>query len=307
MHPLRVVLPLLAIALLGGCRSAAVEAPASAAVPPEEHVADEERLVERNTFAVRVVGHGPDVVLIPGLTCGGHVWDATVSHLRGQRTVHVLTLAGFAGRPSAAGDEFLPGVRKELAEYLRGLQRPVVIGHSLGGFMALWLASTEPDALAGAVAVDGLPALGALMARDTDAIRAMAEQMRQQMAGQSQAEFAEQTAQTLLVQISDPDEARRVAEVSGRSDPAVVGQAMAELLTTDLRRQVARISAPVLLLGAGAGTASQLEARTQQYRAQIDAIPHHELVMVPDTRHFVMLDAPEVFLQHVDEFLERAQ
>ena len=61
------------------------------------------------------------------------------------------------------------------------------------------------------------------------------------------------------------------------------------------------------LLGAGAGTPAQVEARTQQYRAQVETIPHHEVVMVPGTRHFVMLDAPEAFLQHVDRFLEQVQ
>ena len=258
-------------------------------------------------FQIAVSGQGPDVVLVPGLTCGGHVWDATVAHLSKDHTLHVLTLAGFAGTPRAEGETFLPRVREELAAYLRELDRPVLIGHSLGGFMAFWISASEPGLLAGAIAVDGLPALGALSGQDEAAVATFAAQMEKQMAAQSRDAFAEQTAQTLLAQISSPDEAARIAEVSGRSDPAVVGRAMAELLTTDLRPTVHAISTPMLLLGAGAGTPAQVEARTQQYRAQVETIPHHEVVMVPGTRHFVMLDAPEAFLQHVDRFLEQVQ
>jgi len=293
----------LVLTLLTGC---AASTPALATAERTAAVA-EPRVEARETFRVEVVGQGPDVVLVPGLTCGGHVWDATVEHLRGDHTVHVLTLAGFAGTPSSDGDTFLPRVRDELAAYVRELDRPVLIGHSLGGFMAFWLSATEPGALEGAIAVDGLPALGALSGHDAEAVAAFAAQMKQQMAAQSQSAFADQTAQTLLAQISSPDEAARVAEVSGRSDPAVVGQAMAELLTTDLRSEMHAIPSRMLLLGAGAGTPPQVEERTRQYRAQVETIPHHELVMVPGTRHFVMLDAPEAFVQHVDRFLEEVQ
>lgn len=264
------------------------------------------KTVEHASFGVTIHGTGPAVVLIPGLTCGGHVWDATVAHLKADHTVHVLTLSGFAGRPRLDG-AFLPAVRDELATYLKDLDRPVVIGHSLGGFMALWLAATEGDAIAGAIAVDGLPALGALSGQDPEAVATFAAQMRSQMEAQSPEAFAEQTQQTLLMQISDPGVAAAVGEVSGRSDPAAVGQAMEELLLTDLRPQLPQATAPVLLLGAGAGTQAQASARAEQYRAQLAGVPHHELVMVPATRHFVMLDAPEVFRGHVDRFLAEAQ
>lgn len=297
-------LPLVLFSLLACAPSATTPAPEP---PPAPESPLERRTETRETFRVEIAGRGPDVVLVPGLTCGGHVWDATVSHLSQDHTLHVLTLAGFAGTPRAPGDTFLPRVREELAAYLRELDRPVLIGHSLGGFMAFWISASEPGLLAGAIAVDGLPALGALSGQDETAVATFAAQMEQQMASQSQNAFAEQTAQTLLAQISSPEDAARIAEVSGRSDPAIVGRAMAELLTTDLRPTVSAISTPMLLLGAGAGTPAQVETRTQQYRAQVETIPHHEVVMVPGTRHFVMLDAPEAFLQHVDRFLEQVQ
>ncbi len=301
MHRLWPSLALFAL----GC-STQVPPPAPAPPVSQATPAKAPRVVEHASFGVSIYGTGPSVVLIPGLTCGGHVWDATVDRLKSEHTVHVLTLSGFAGRPSIEGP-LLPTVRDELAAYLRELDRPVVIGHSLGGFMALWLAATEPELVAGAIAVDGLPALAALSGQESEAVATFAAQMRVQMASQSQEAFAEQTSQTLLMQISDPEQAAAVSEVSGRSDPAAVGQAMQELLTTDLRPQLSGTRAPVLLLGAGAGTEAQAKSRSEQYRAQIADIPHHRLVMVPGTRHFVMLDAPEVFWEHVDRFLAEAQ
>jgi len=291
------------LGLLGSLLLLACGGPAAAPAP----VAPTEVPKTEAPFSVEVHGSGPPVVLIPGLTCGGNVWDATVEHLEPHHEVHVVTLAGFAGQPRTSDGPLLEPVRDALADYLRNLDEPVVIGHSLGGFMALWLSSSEPDVLAGAIAVDGLPALGVLMTGDADAVGPLADQLQAQMASLSQDEFAAQTLHTLQAQITDASEAERIAEVSGRSDPATVGQAMAEMLHNDLREQISRTKAPILLIGAGAGTEAQVAARAEQYRAQVARIPSHEVVFLPDTRHFVMLDAPQPFFDEVDRFLEAVQ
>ena len=58
---------------------------------------------EGRPFAVTVTGSGRPMVLIPGLACGGSVWDATVAHYKASYECHVVTLAGFAGQPAIEG------------------------------------------------------------------------------------------------------------------------------------------------------------------------------------------------------------
>ena len=55
------------------------------------------------SFTVRVVGKGRPVLLIPGLTCPGAVWDETVAYYQGRYQCHVVSLAGFGGVPAASG------------------------------------------------------------------------------------------------------------------------------------------------------------------------------------------------------------
>ena len=78
-------------------------------------------------------GAGPPVLLIPGLSCDGEVWDETVAVLDGDYQVHVLSLAGFAGR-AAIEAPFLPRVGDDIVAYIRAsqLDHPAVVGHSLG-------------------------------------------------------------------------------------------------------------------------------------------------------------------------------
>jgi pimeloyl-ACP methyl ester carboxylesterase len=56
----------------------------------------------------------------------------------------------------------LQTVRDDVLRYIqeKKLDHPVIVGHSLGGFLAFWIAATAPDAVGPLVAVDGVPFLG---------------------------------------------------------------------------------------------------------------------------------------------------
>lgn len=90
-----------------------------------------------------------------------------------------------------------------------------------------------------------------------------------------------------------------------KANPTVVAQAMYELFTTDLREQTAKISAPTLHFVAGAGPKDTEGKQTLVTRteSQLARIPRHEVVLAPDARHFVMLDAPDFFFAKIDAFL----
>jgi N-formylmaleamate deformylase len=107
-------------------------------------------------------------------------------------------LAGFAREPRIEAP-FLETVRKDLAVYIRKnkLDKPVIVGHSLGGFMALWLAAREPDLVGPLVIVDSLPFLAGVMQPDAtaDSVKPMAENMRKRFRGPPTAE-TEKTAES---------------------------------------------------------------------------------------------------------------
>lgn len=69
-------------------------------------------------FAVKVTGTGKPMILIPGLSCSGEVWDGTVARFKDRFECHVLTLAGFAGQPPLKGDgPFAETVVSGIAKY----------------------------------------------------------------------------------------------------------------------------------------------------------------------------------------------
>ncbi|MEM1178256.1 MAG: alpha/beta hydrolase [Acidobacteriota bacterium] len=268
---------------------------------------------ESASFSVDVRGDGErHVLLIPGLGSPGAVWDDTVEALvaDGFRT-HTVTLAGFAGQPPLANvgrGTFLPRVHGDLLAYAQSLGgRVALVGHSLGAAMSLWLASSEPDQFGPVVAADGVPFLPALTQPDATAesARPQADGLHAMISAMSPEAYDRQSAFTLTTMVTDADEARRLAGISRGSDPASIGEAIRDLMTRDLRPGLAAVTAPVLLIGAGAPAATPEAAAEleHRYRAQIAAAPQGRVVMLPKARHFVMVDARERFVALTREHL----
>lgn len=263
-------------------------------------------------FVVQVVGKGRPVLLIPGLNCTGAVWDETVARYRGQYQCHVITLAGFgsvaAQQPVPA--HLLQDVRDQLLAYVKTqkLNRPAVIGHSLGGFLALWMAATDPSALGPLEIVDSLPFLPVAQnpAATVENTRPQAELMRQQMRT-ARLPLAARRQMTAGM-VTDTARVALVTRWGQASDPATTGQAMYDMYTTDLRPEVARIQQPVLVLGTWAGYAAYgaTKAGVQQvFEQQYAPVPHHTLVMSEAGKHFVMYDDPQLFFSQTDTFLKQ--
>jgi len=263
-------------------------------------------------FNVEVSGTGQPMILIPGLTCGGNVWDGTVKRFKDRHQCHVVTIAGFAGQP-AIGEPFLEKVRDALLAYIgeKKLERPVIVGHSLGGFLAFWLAATAPDRVGPVIAVDGVPFLAALFdpAADPKSGEPQAKTLRDLMAQQTAEQFASQNRLFLQGMITDSKDVEEVLKLSSKSDPKAVAQAFYELMTVDLREKVKAIRTPVLLLGATASMddASERKKAEDSYRAQVKAIPSCKVVFAAKARHFIQLDEPDFFFKEVDAFLTEAR
>src|SRR5919199_740472 len=71
-------------------------------------------------FTVEVIGSGPDVILIPGLTASRNVWRPTVAAVPGYR-YHLIQVAGFAGAPARGNREgpVVAPLAEEIARYIR--------------------------------------------------------------------------------------------------------------------------------------------------------------------------------------------
>lgn len=242
-------------------------------------------------FTAKVSGEGQPVIFIPGLACPGEVWDDTVARLGTGIQAHVLTLAGFAGTKPIK-PPLVAKTRKELVRYIRSnhLKNPIIVGHSLGGFIAYWLAATAPDAVGGVVVVDAGPRYFA----DDEEARLLRNTWAQ--AGDDELPVALRNVFSGMTR--DRRNVEPFIAAIAKSDRQTIGDTIYELVKTDLTPKVAAITAPVLLVLADGG----LQAR---YRKQAADVDHLEVVVVPKTGHFVMLDDPAAFAKTLSAFIAK--
>ena len=119
------------------------------------------RVVRRDRYRLRVTtwgsGVGPHAIVLPGLSADSRALAPQIRMLRSQvATVHVIDLPGMALPPSLlTADASFPQLADQVAHVADelGIRRAVVVGHSLGGGVALHLALRRPELVDGLVLI----------------------------------------------------------------------------------------------------------------------------------------------------------
>lgn len=246
-----------------------------------------------------VVGSGPDLVLVPGLGSSPAVWGGVRDSLAKDYRLHLIHVAGFAGR-AAKGDPATL-VERTKAEVIRHLDcqkvaRAAYVGHSMGGFLGLMLAADHPDLIARVVVVDSLPFFPLIFnpAATAEMAASQAEGMRAQIITQDDATFAASQQMGVRSLVQDPEYQAQVVDWSLTSDRATFAGAIHALMTTDLRPRLGDIAAPVRVLAAANPYAPRTRVEPL-YAAAYAGLRHTKLTVIEDSYHFIMFDQPKAF------------
>ncbi|MEL6668844.1 MAG: alpha/beta hydrolase [Bacteroidota bacterium] len=248
---------------------------------------------------VDVYGEGDPILLIPGFTVPGDIWTPLVDELKSDYECHVVTLAGF-GNKAPISFPWLPQVNAAIEDYIaaQALNDLTVIGHSLGGTIASWLASRENNLISEIILVDALPAAGAIMFPDFDPDKLAYESpYNDQQLAMSEADF-EQLAGMMAggMSLNRPAQVQ-ITEWITTADRQTYVYGYTDYLKLDMREDLKRISAPVTILAADQPYGSAMV--TQTYQNQYTNLSEYELVIAENSAHFIMLDQPEWFLSQI--------
>lgn len=255
-----------------------------------------------NPFEVTTYGNkGDAVVLLPGYASSPEVWQTTINRLQAIHRLYVLHFAGFAGKAPAAQPAFEDWVNK-VTEWLRFLPEAelTVVGHSMGGVMALCLAAELPHKVVKVVVVDALPCLSAL---NNPSFKAdphfSCEASIRQMTALSDSAFKAMQQQGAPWLVNDTTWQQKLVDWSMQSDRHTLAAVYCSFLQTDVRPKLPLIKAKVLV---------QLEAPFTGYQRAIAAQYEHlkgvQLAYAPRGLHFVMIDAADWYFESLLAFLK---
>jgi pimeloyl-ACP methyl ester carboxylesterase len=255
---------------------------------------------------VEITGAGAPLVLIHGIATDSNIWAAVLPELARERTVVAVDLPGF-GRSKPVGEGFeLPEVAAAILAGLaeRGVSTPFdLVGHSLGGGVAIQFAAQHPAAVRRLVLVApaGLrpfpPALTALLSRGqvVNFVSSGADALF--AARRGAAPLAELGwGRRLLLGLAVADGANVPPAVArGMLDASLnakrTGPALATITTTDMRPLLAQITAPLGVIWGEADRTVPIRALEDLLQARPDA----EVIRLPEIGHAPMVEAPDTF------------
>ena len=260
-------------------------------------------------FEVSVFGNGRAFFMIPGLSSSMEVWDDAARRYGVQFRVHRFTLAGFAG-VKPVGGAFVDRSTAAIKAYAEknNIHDAVVMGHSVGGIIALKLAAEAPERFNSVVVIDILPFLGGATFGSRDAAQAAAttERYKKQMTDMAPADFMAQQQKQISLLVSKPAEIDLLAKWLKGSDAQTIIEATCELYAEDFRPLLSKIRGPVLVIYPW-DPGSNLPAATIDaiYLGQYAGLAKKTLKRIDNSRHFVMLDQPDAFFHVLDDFLSK--
>jgi pimeloyl-ACP methyl ester carboxylesterase len=216
---------------------------------PDRHpaavTAGESRMIDTGEIALHVTtypGNGPALLLVHGIGSSGAGWVPVIDDLAAEFTLITLDLRGHGESDKPPHGYLYEDYIRDIDGLLAALHidRPLIIGHSLGGILTLWWAARHPDRAAALViedsplrsgedfrpAFDGwlklnalsLPELRHYYASEYPAWPpAMIEARARDMAGTSRAVFAELREDSLANHGVD-----RLREIEGITSPLLL-------------------------------------------------------------------------------------
>lgn len=248
-------------------------------------------------------GTGRPIVFLHGGSAHAHWWDFVAPGFADAWRPFALDLRGHGDSPWSAGEDYsLDDYARDVEAWIdaRSFEHPILVGHSLGAFVALRFATDRPDRLGALVLVDGRATFGGSGSRYMRLLR---------MFPPAEHETLENAVAAFRLLPKETSASRAVLEHVARASyrrsergPWVVKFDLATFdghRPFDLRAEVATLRPPVLFVR---GEHSSMLSRTAA--ADLAArCRKGRWVEVAGAHHHVLLDRPEALTSVIRTFL----
>lgn len=247
-------------------------------------------------------GTGPVVVLVHGFPLSRAMWDAQVHALAATYRVVAPDLRGHGESPAPDGIYTMDQMADDVAELLDGLglgEPVVVVGLSMGGYIALAFALKYPSRLRGLILA------GTRAAADAPEAARLREETARTVSKEGRTATLVETmiprlfARTTL--LNRPGLVSSMREVMERTPASgVIGALLGMASRPDRRERLGEITAPTLVVVGQEDVVSPPE----EARTIAEALPNGRLEVIPRAGHLAPYEDPEAFNAVVLAFLK---
>lgn len=249
-------------------------------------------------------GKGQPVLFLPGFITPGTMWNETVQNLKGKNEVHLISYAGFNGLEPIPMPWYAT-IKDELLKYVQenGLKNIKIVGHSMGGNLAIDLASALGKKVNRVVIVDALACMREVMMPGVPAASLQYESKYNQQMLQATDEMFAKTATMMAQGMTTPAEKQELIKswiLAADRKTYVYGYT--DLLKLDVRPQLTSVTAPVLILGA---PFPAKEVVLSNFEKQYSGLANKKIEIAPSGKHYIMFDEPQWFCDQLNAFFAK--
>ncbi|WP_207494442.1 alpha/beta fold hydrolase [Aridibaculum aurantiacum] len=255
-------------------------------------------------FIVEKRGTGKPIIFLPGFTTPGSVWYETVKNLEGNYESHLITYAGFGG-VAPIDTPWYPSIQQQLIAYIHKekLSQVTIIGHSMGGTLAMDIAAALPGKIDKLVLVDALPNMRALMMPGVSAEQVQYNSPYNKQMLEMKDDAFRQVATLMAGNMTNNKEKNdTILKWSLTADRKTYVYGFTDLLKVDLEEKLPLIKAKTLILGA---TFPTMEVAKATMEKQYATLNEKQIEFAIGSKHFIMFDQPGWFCAQVNAFLQK--
>lgn len=275
------------------------------------------------TLAYSERGNGPDLVFVHGIPTDLRAWETQLDYF--SKSYHAVAYSRRHAQPNSNPGNLLESTiennARDLEQLLQRTTSPPVnlVGHSYGGFIAAYLASTHPELVKKLVLIE--PGISTMLIRDPESRAQMISLLfRSPSVAIAAGRYIRRYYNPLLdaYHTGDLDKALRYfldglmnregaldqlssrMQIMVKENSKTIGEVEAKL-PIFTKREAARILAPTLLINGADGTKIFLAVNQELKKS----IPNNQHVSIPNSSHFPHFENPERFNETVNEFFSR--
>ena len=234
----------------------------------------------------RVYGSGePAIVFIHGWSCDSNYWREQIPAFDKKYTLVTVDLGGHGGTDANRTDWSIARFGQDVATALSAVpnQKIILVGHSMGGPVAIEAARLLKDRVIGIVGVDTFKSIGAPVPTKAQ-VDAAVKPFETDFIGQTRLLVADH----LFVKGSHPELAQKIAYDMSLSPPQVAVPSLRAVLSYDFTEPLKDVSVPIVAIDSDLGEPVN-EARIRK------VLPKFHAVTLPGTGHFLMMEDPQRF------------
>lgn len=244
------------------------------------------------------IGTGETVILLHGFPFNQQLWAGFAKKLGDSHRVVTLDLPGFGNSPALPSGFTIDDVSSEILSFIqtKGYEAPVIVGHSLGGYIALGMAERDPGAMA------GLCLFHSTAMADSSEKRQSRNKTLDFIARQGVRAFTSNFVAQLYAdqQHSSITRVKNIAVQASRE--AVEGYTLAMRDRPDRQSVLKSFQKPILIIAGEKDPGIPVSAIQEQ--ASLN--PAIELSILPDTGHMGMFEAESVCVKKISEFVRKS-